>query len=279
VEPAQPERARPTQGEAPAVHPRAAGGFRIARVSHDRPVPLHAHALATVTVVLDGSFVERYPGSTRAVACGAASVLFRPAGAPHRDQVEGTGAHCLTIEVEPHRAEALRECGPMFEDVVRRSDPWLFATARRIARELAHADASSALALEGLTLELLAYAARAAAGPELRAPAWLRRARDQLRGIVRDGAGPPPRVEDLAREAGVHPVYFARAFRASFGESPGAYHRRVRLEWAAGEVAAARERPLADIALAAGFADQSHFTRTFRTAFGVTPGQWRALRV
>jgi len=35
--------------------------------------------------------------------------------------------------------------------------------------------------------------------------------------------------------------------------------------------------PLAEIAVAAGFADQAHFTRQFRKAFGFTPGLWRTL--
>ena len=35
--------------------------------------------------------------------------------------------------------------------------------------------------------------------------------------------------------------------------------------------------PLADVALAAGFADQAHFTRMFRSAYGVTPGRYARL--
>jgi AraC-like DNA-binding protein len=38
------------------------------------------------------------------------------------------------------------------------------------------------------------------------------------------------------------------------------------------------ERPLVEIALDAGFADQAHFTRAFRSAFGLTPARYRALR-
>ena len=72
----------------------------------------------------------------------------------------------------------------------------------------------------------------------------------------------------------VHPVLLARAFRTYFGTSPGRYLRRLRLDWAAAELLATQRR-LADIALQAGFADQSHFTRAFRRHTGLTPGQYR----
>jgi AraC-like DNA-binding protein len=40
----------------------------------------------------------------------------------------------------------------------------------------------------------------------------------------------------------------------------------------------ARHRPLVDVALEAGFADQAHFTRMFKAAFGITPARYGALR-
>jgi AraC family transcriptional regulator len=52
------------------------------------------------------------------------------------------------------------------------------------------------------------------------------------------------------------------------------YSRRLRLEWAAAQLT--EQRSLAQIAVEAGFAGQSHFTRAFRRHFGVTPGRYRA---
>jgi AraC family transcriptional regulator len=53
------------------------------------------------------------------------------------------------------------------------------------------------------------------------------------------------------------------------------YIRRLRLEWAA-ERLRKREESLAQIASAAGFADQSHFTTWFKRQFGTTPAAFRA---
>jgi AraC-like DNA-binding protein len=67
----------------------------------------------------------------------------------------------------------------------------------------------------------------------------------------------------------------ARQFRAVVGTSPYRYSLLRRL--AQGRDQIARGRPLVDVALVAGFADQAHFTRMFAAAFGFTPGQYRAL--
>jgi AraC family transcriptional regulator len=82
------------------------------------------------------------------------------------------------------------------------------------------------------------------------------------------------RVAALADEIGVHPVHLARVFRAHHGMPLGTYLRGLRLDWAAGQLRTST--PLADIAAGAGFVDQSHFTRAFRSHTGLTPGQYRA---
>jgi AraC family transcriptional regulator len=64
-------------------------------------------------------------------------------------------------------------------------------------------------------------------------------------------------------------------FRAHHGVSVGEYTRRLRLAWAAVELART-DTPLAVIATNAGLADQSHFTRLFRRHLGITPARYRA---
>jgi AraC family transcriptional regulator len=146
------------------------------------------------------------------------------------------------------------------------------ATARRIQRELAAPDTATPLALEALVLELLASAAReATAAPGSALPGWLR---DVVALLHERFAEPGLELRRLADVAGVHPVSLSRAFRRHLGRTPGAYLRGLRLEQAARELERS-ERPLSEVAAAAGFADQSHFTRAFRAAFGATPGEWR----
>jgi AraC family transcriptional regulator len=81
-------------------------------------------------------------------------------------------------------------------------------------------------------------------------------------------------VEELASHLGISPSYFARSFRSSVGLAPHAYVMRRRL-LRAQELLANTDLPLIDIALATGFADQSHFSRRFHQMTGVPPRAFR----
>jgi AraC-like DNA-binding protein len=81
-------------------------------------------------------------------------------------------------------------------------------------------------------------------------------------------------VEELASHLGISPSYFARSFRSSVGLAPHAYVMRRRL-LRAQELLANTELPLIDIALATGFADQSHFSRRFHQMTGIPPRAFR----
>jgi len=81
-------------------------------------------------------------------------------------------------------------------------------------------------------------------------------------------------LEDLAKVTGLTSKHFARAFKQSTGMPPHQYLIMLRIE-AAKRRLIGTKASLADIALACGFADQSHFTSTFRKSVGVSPGIWR----
>jgi len=85
-------------------------------------------------------------------------------------------------------------------------------------------------------------------------------------------------MEHLAHEAGVHPVHVARVFRRHHGCTAASHVRRLRVAWAQEQLL----RPgasLAAVALAAGFSDQSQFSRAFRQVVGVSPARWRREQV
>lgn len=84
----------------------------------------------------------------------------------------------------------------------------------------------------------------------------------------------PISVSALSSVVGLSRSYFSHAFRRSVGWTPHAHVVRLRLERAM-MLMAHTEISLTDVALAAGFADQSHFSRSFRRLTGVTPADWR----
>jgi AraC-like DNA-binding protein len=77
-----------------------------------------------------------------------------------------------------------------------------------------------------------------------------------------------------AAHAHLSPGYFSRRFRQSFGVTFSRFVAARRVERARGLLAGGAGK-LCEIALACGFADQAHFTRTFGTIMGCAPGRWR----
>ncbi|AIE87682.1 AraC family transcriptional regulator [Fimbriimonas ginsengisoli] len=138
-------------------------------------------------------------------------------------------------------------------------------------REFKSPDNLTSMMLEGLTLELLVDLHRRADDrPEPRLPRWLARVRDLLHANYSE----PLSLERIAYEAGVHPAHMTRTFRGQFGCSIGEYIRRLRIE-NAGRLLTESDMPIAEIALTVGFADQCHFTRTFKKYTGTTPSAYQ----
>jgi AraC-like DNA-binding protein len=83
------------------------------------------------------------------------------------------------------------------------------------------------------------------------------------------------RSAELEAVSGLTRYDLARQFRLMCGTSPYRYLHMRRLDLAREQIA--RRRPLGEVALDAGFADQAHFSRMFKAAFGLTPARYRAL--
>ncbi|HRH42254.1 MAG TPA: AraC family transcriptional regulator [Pyrinomonadaceae bacterium] len=103
-------------------------------------------------------------------------------------------------------------------------------------------------------------------------PFWLRRAKQQLDETFLEGV----RLSQLAIEAGVHPVYFARKFQQFFGCNVGNYVRKLQVQ-KVHSLLISGKFSLSQIAVEVGFSDQSHLTRTFANEFGITPANLRKL--
>ncbi|WEZ85973.1 AraC family transcriptional regulator (plasmid) [Rhizobium sp. 32-5/1] len=98
----------------------------------------------------------------------------------------------------------------------------------------------------------------------------LRRAKEAMTSIAEEDLS----LAELARHCGLSVSYFVRAFKMTTGDPPHRWMLRERVERSKGFLAHA-DASLAEIAVGCGFADQSHFTRMFKSFVGVTPAAWR----
>ena len=247
-------------------------GLRISDVwfPPDARLPDHTHERAIFAITLEGFIDSRLRGHE--LACDAASVWTEPAEERHNNRIGTQGARVLVIMPEVRGQDLLGPCVRLLEAVNHRRDGGVASVARRMVAELRSGDAPGRLALHGLALEALALGARAVnrRRSDEALPPWLVRARDLVHDRFREGL----ELRAIAEEVGIEPARLAQTFRARFGAAIGSYQRRLRLDWAAAELATT-DVPLGRIALRAGFYDQAHFTRHFRSHTGQTPGAYR----
>ena len=237
---------------------------RIALVP-DREVPEHTHPNAHFVLVVRGTYITE--ARNRPGLCGAATLIFNPAGTTHRDRFQSDLGCFFTINVGAAVAGHVEKRHPAALSLTSHD---VLASVLAAHHEFRRQTAFSEMILEGLGLELAGRLGAAAMHPDRTPPRWLLRARD----AIHDLCTKKLTVAQLARDAQVHPIHLARAFRQYFHCSPGQYLRRCRIDRLS-ELLRHSELPLSEVALEAGFADQSQMTTAFRRATGLTPRDYR----
>lgn len=251
---------------------RALAGARLTEASYAAglKLPRHAHELAKYCFVLAGSFVETV--GQKASVRQPLTLAYQPADTTHEEAHEAPGQHFL-IELETSWLVRAREYAAVLEQPVDLPGTAPIRLATQLYDEFRRADNVSPLAIEGLILELLVETSRRATpATECRPPRWL----EQLDELLRARFAENLALADLAAAVGVHAVHLARVFRKFHGCTVGEYVRQLRIEYASRQLSTTDEA-LAEIAANAGFADQSHFSRTFKQQTGMLPTEFRAI--
>jgi AraC family transcriptional regulator len=233
----------------------------------------HTHERTIFAVMLDGSFETAV--ARRRLDCMPGAVWTEPAEERHANYVGACGARVLVVQPDPARDDVFEPFLPFLSEVHLFRHPGIVGDARRISSELAHRDSLSPLAIDALIVGMLSAATRLAFADahHARRPAWLTLVQEFLHANV----GRDVSLAALAAVGGVHPSHLAHAFRRFLGMSVGAYARQLRLEAALGQLSET-DAPISEIAMATGFADQSHLTRACRAVLGITPREYRRRR-
>lgn len=234
-------------------------------------VPNHGHEKACFGFVLQGACKEVYRATTREYY--PLSVNFTPADSTHSVSYFDEPTLTFGIHIGSAAVEALRDYSLVLDRSLHQTNgamSWLFA---RLYEEFRNEDSVAPLAIEGIAFELVAAAARErrSSAPDVIPPAWLQRVKDLLHARFLESLT----LTTIAEIVAINPVHLCREYRRHYGATVGESVRRLRIEYACRQMMD-RDIPLAQIALASGFADQSHFTRTFKRVVGRSPAVFRA---
>lgn len=231
--------------------------------------PKHSHQQALVVISLEGLSTQLY--GNKPTTCKPWSVSFHPPREIHWDHFFAPGVRDLNIEIASDQLSVFRNYSDAFDRPFTSAGWGPRRIAARLYREFREFDELSPLAIEGLLIELLVEASRRRVRRSSHPPAWLRLARELLRARFAENMA----LADVAEYVGVHPVHLAREFQRFFCRTVGQEVRQLRVEFACREILQAK-RTLSEIALMAGFSDQSHFAKTFKKMLGVTPTQFQS---
>lgn len=242
-----------------AVHNRYPARYRLEE---------HEHEVATIYLVLRGSHVEQAARS--AVECTTGSVVFSPQGARHADAYGTDGGEAFLIEIPMHVMETVREGGARPDEPRHLRFGSTTPLMHRLGEEAQREDDITPFAFEALLLHVLAVLHREPRSEAASVPQWLTRVRE----LMHDRFDEHLSLADVAGEAGVHPVHLSTTFHRCYGVPFGTYLRQLRVEHAR-RTLLATEKTVAEIALDCGFFDQSHLSRAFREATGMSPARYR----
>ncbi len=245
-------------------------GFKVVERLY-RPnleVPPHAHKCAHMVINLRGAYLQRLSGKELKFAPW--TVGFYPAGEGHSSTYSPLGARTLHVELTREFLDRLREACPSLDHFLVSHGDKSAAICGEIYREFRAQDPTSPLVIEGLVLQLFGEMSRVSSEERNHRPSWLSRADS----MIRERFTEQLTLSHIATEVGVHPVHLAREYRRHYQYTVGEQVRRLRIDYACQQISST-ENPLADIALASGFCDQSHFTVAFKSFVGTPPSVYR----
>ena len=171
-----------------------------------------------------------------------------------------------------------------FVDPMNGKDEVLASFAREMATHIRTRAPASRLEVEALSLRVaarlldahpsLAGTARKPAVDRAGLAGWqLHRVLERM-----DCGSQEPSLAELADLVRLSPKHFGRTFKQPTGLTPHQWLMQQRLRRARTMLVSPSSPSLAEVALACGFADQSHFSAAFRKGVGVTPGAYRRQR-
>ncbi|HEX2629152.1 MAG TPA: helix-turn-helix transcriptional regulator [Chitinophagaceae bacterium] len=235
---------------------------------HDR-VDWHYHENAYFTFLLQGGSLD---GNKKQIhECSAGSLLFQNWQDPHynvRSKLPTRGFH---VELMPSWFNRYDVPVNLVEGSMRIADPSLVTIMYNVFKESKLYNGEDQLAIDMLLVQLFGSMIAERRSCDKQLPAWVNLIKDALYASPGDWS-----LIELAKLADVHPVHLSRQFPKYFKTSLGDYIRTIKVQKAL-SLLSNKNMSLTEISVECGFADQSHFIRSFKSCHQLTPLHYRKL--
>ena len=236
--------------------------------THEK-VDWHFHENAYFTFILEGKLLE---GNKKDMfSCNTGTLLFHNCQEAHYNiKPEGfTRGFHIELDQKWIDSYGIRTASLSgSHNLVYPRMKWLMYN---IFRETKFSAESGQPAIDALLLELLTTLSGVAESSSKKRPEWV----DKIKEILND-AMEEFTLSELAVILDIHPVHLSRYFSRYFNCTLGDYIRTIKLQRAL-SLLPERDLSLTDIAMSCNFADQSHFIRSFKAQYLITPSEFRKI--
>lgn len=230
----------------------------------------HYHENPHLTFILRGDVIEGTRNGTH--HCSAGELLFHGAFEPHHNTKSGGSATCLHIDFAQDYFDDFALHENRLQGIFSIRSPAIKFSCYKLFSEAVVGDDLSAESIHSLSLEVLGQLLTTERAANVPRPSWVGR----LEEILQCAYDEKHSLDELSRELNIHPVHISKSFPRYFHCTLGEYVRNVRVERSLAFMSR-RNLSLTEIALTCGFADQSHFTRSFKRIMGLSPSAYRKL--
>ena len=225
---------------------------------------LHYHENPHICLIMRGRDAEIRGGRSYERRTG--DIFFYRAGELHCSPARTDGLTNALVEFTPSFLDRQAVTEDMLSRVVHENPNARFLVLQ-LQQELRTNDGMTPLGAEALILELVNQSVQHV---ERTPPRWVGRVAEVLHSNVNGRLT----LAELSAAANAHPVTISKHFRRYFACTLGEYRRKLMVA-ASLPLINDSSMPLSEIAATCGFADQSHFTRTFQRLTGFRPGEFR----
>ncbi|PZP42833.1 MAG: AraC family transcriptional regulator [Pseudopedobacter saltans] len=244
--------------------------FNKATVFPSFEIPWHYHENAYFLYNISGFLNEVTKQKTLNISPG--TLLFHHSQEPHYNEKIDKEFDFFHVELTPTWFKKYDVPQNIVEGSIELKEPTLKKVFSKLYIETSIRDNATEIAVDSLVLQAFSEIVRFQENENKIKPTWIKKAVE----IINDEKYENLSLNGLATELNLHPVYLSRKFPEYFNLGFGEYMREKKIERATA-ILQSQSMNNAEIAYTCGFSDESHFLKTFKAKFGITPHQFRKI--